>query len=210
MYTPSSFVETDVVKLHDFIESHSFGTLVTAGNSNSIASHLPLLLDREAASQGKLNGHMARANRQWKDADGTEALVIFHGPHAYISPNWYEDKNVVPTWNYVAVHVYGDLCIVSDRDALLQTLRETVGKYEGTSAQPWSIEEPDQLFLEGLLDLIVGFEIEITRIEGKWKLSQNHTPERRSRVIDALNQGGGVQQHQIAELMSQTLQEEAK
>jgi transcriptional regulator len=210
MYTPSSFVETDVVKLHDFIESHSFGTLITAGDSSSLASHLPLLLDRDTGSQGKLIGHMARANTQWKDADNTEVLVIFHGPHAYISPSWYEDKNVVPTWNYVAVHVYGDLRIVSDRDSLLRTLRETVGKYEGTSAQPWSIEEPDKQFVEGLLDSIVGFEIDITRIEGKWKLSQNHTQQRRSRVIDVLKQTDGEQQHQIAELMSRTLQEDAE
>ena len=110
-------------------------------------------------------------------------MVIFHGPHAYISPNWYADKNVVPTWNYVAVHVYGKLRIVTDRETTLRTLRDTVEKYEAHSASPWSIEEPDQRFVEGLLDSIVAFEIEISRMQGKWKLSQNHAPERRSRVI---------------------------
>lgn len=207
MYIPSSFAETDIRKLHEFIDTHSFASLVTQGSTGAVASHLPLLLDREAGSQGKLIGHMARANAQWKDADGTEAFAIFHGPHAYISPTWYDDKNVVPTWNYVAVHVVGRLHIVSDRETLLQTLRDTVEKYEGGAAVPWSIDEPDEQFLLGLLDSIVGFEIEITRIEGKWKLSQNHTPERRSRVIDTLKQTAGEQQHQIADLMSQTLGE---
>jgi transcriptional regulator len=207
MYIPSSFAETDAAKLHEFIEGHGFGILVTQGESGTVASHLPILLDREAGSQGKLIGHMARANSQWKNADGTEALVIFHGPHAYISPRWYEAKNVVPTWNYVAVHVYGTLHLVSDRAALVQTLRDTVDKYEGGTAQPWQIDEPDEPFLEGLLGSIVGFEIEITRIEGKWKLNQNHTPERRTRVIDALREAAGEQRSKIAELMAQTLRE---
>ncbi len=207
MYIPSGFVETDAAKLHEFIEGHSFAIVVTQSSAGSVASHLPILLDREAGKEGKLIGHMARANGQWKDADGLEAMVIFHGPHAYISPRWYAAKNVVPTWNYVAVHVYGTLRIVSDRAALVQTLRDTVDKYEGGSAQPWRIDEPDEPFLEGLLGPIVGFEIEITRMEGKWKLSQNHAPERRTPVIDALREAAGEQPSQIAELMSQTLRE---
>ena len=207
MYIPSSFAETSIEKLHEFIDAQSFATLITHESTCAIASHLPLLLDRKAGEQGKLIGHMARANTQWKDADGAEALAIFHGPHAYISPAWYGDKNVVPTWNYVALHVYGDMRIVSDREALLQTLRDTVEKYERSSAAPWSIDRPDESFLEKLLDSIVGFEIEISRMEGKWKLSQNHTPERRSRVVDALKQQSGEQQRQIATLMSNTLPE---
>ncbi len=209
MYIPSSFIETDATTLHEFIEDNSFGILITQGSSGSIASHLPILLDREAGGQGKLIGHMARANGQWKDADESEALVIFHGPHAYISPRWYSAKNVVPTWNYVAVHVYGMVRVVSDRETLLQTLRDTVDKFEGGTSQPWQIDEPDEQFLEGLLGSIVGFEIEVTRMEGKWKLSQNHTPERRSRVIDALREIDGEQASHIAELMSHALRESA-
>jgi len=208
MYIPSSFVETDIRKLHEFIEAHRFASLITQTGTGTVASHLPLLLDRQAGSRGRLIGHMARANVQWKEADGTEALVICQGPHAYISPSWYEDKNVVPTWNYIAVHAYGTLRIVSDRGSLLQTLRDTVGKYEHGSLAPWSLDQPDERFIDGLLDSIVGFEIEITRIEGKWKLSQNHTPERRMRVIEALNQTAGERQHHIAALMLQTLDEE--
>ncbi|MDA1055370.1 MAG: FMN-binding negative transcriptional regulator [Planctomycetota bacterium] len=210
MYIPSKFAETNLATLHEFIDCHSFATLITNGDVGWVASHLPLLLDRDAGAQGKLIGHMARANSQWKDVDGREALVIFHGPHAYISPRWYEAANVVPTWNYVAVHVYGSLHLASDPAQLLRTLRETVTKYEDGASEPWSLDKPDDQFIEGLLDSIVGFEIEITRIEGKWKLSQNHTPERRLRVIDALNQAGSEQQRQVAELMSQTLSEHSE
>lgn len=206
MYIPSNFLETDIERLHEFMEGHSFATLITAVGANSVASHLPLLLDREAGSHGKLIGHMARANTQWRDADSTETLVIFHGPHAYISPRWYEARNVVPTWNYVAVHAYGTFRVVSDRASLLETLRSTVEKYEKGASNSWSMDAPDESFIAGLLDSIVGFEIEITRLEGKWKLSQNHTSERRARVIEALQQAAGEQQHQVAELMLQTLQ----
>ena len=207
MYIPSSFAETDLGTLHEFIERHSFATLITAGEDGTVASHLPLLLNRGSGPQGKLIGHMARANTHWKGADASEAFVIFHGPHAYISPRWYEDQNVVPTWNYVAVHVYGTLRIVSDRSLLLRTLRDTVFKYESHRAAPWSIDEPESQFLDKLLDSIVGFEIEIDRMEGKWKLSQNHTSERRSRVVDALRARGDEQSVAIADLMSESLEE---
>lgn len=207
MYIPLSFAETNLDTLHDFIECHSFATLVTGRGAGAVASHLPLLLDRDAGAQGKLIGHMARANTQWEGADASEAFVIFHGPHTYISPRWYEGQNVVPTWNYVAVHVYGTLRIVADRPALLQTLRETVLKYESSTAEPWSIEEPESQFIDKLLDSIVGFEIEVDRMEGKWKLSQNHTPERRARVVDALRARDDEQSGAIADLMSKTLQD---
>jgi len=106
MYIQSNFVETDQHKLHDFIERQSFVTLVSNDGGEPVASHLPLLLDRDHGPHGRLIGHMARANPQWQSADNQSVLAIFHGPHAYISPTWYEAVNVVPTWNYVAVHVY--------------------------------------------------------------------------------------------------------
>lgn len=207
MYIPSSFAVLDTTTLHNFIESHSFASLTTLTGDGLVTSHLPLLLDRHFGTCGKLIGHMARANDQWQEASNAEALVVFHGPHAYISPSWYEANNVVPTWNYVAVHVYGKLHIISDRDVLLQTLGHTVEKYEGSATQPWSIDQPDDSFIDGLLASIVGFEIEITRIEGKWKLSQNHTTERRLRVVDALRKRGGEQSSAIADLMESTLEE---
>ncbi|MCA9119351.1 MAG: FMN-binding negative transcriptional regulator [Planctomycetaceae bacterium] len=210
MYIPSSFSETDVDRLHEFLEANSFATLITEGESGIIASHLPLLLDRGAGDRGILLGHMARANVQWREVDEAEALVIFHGPHAYISPAWYAEENVVPTWNYVAVHVYGKIRIVSDQDVLLQTLRKMVEKYERGTSSPWSIDEPDDGFLSSLLDSIVGFEVAIDRIEGKWKLSQNHTVARRTRVVDALQTRGGEQACAIANLMKVTIQKDVE
>ena len=109
MYIPAAFVESDPTALHGFIEQHSFGLLVSQLDGQPFASHLPFLLDRAAGTQGTLIGHMARANPQWRQSDGQTALVIFSGPHAYISPTWYEADQVVPTWNYAAVHAYGKM-----------------------------------------------------------------------------------------------------
>lgn len=205
MYIPSSFDETDQQRQHSFIEAHSFGLLVTQADDESIASHLPFLLDRDSGAHGRLVSHMARANTQWNDADDTDVLVVFHGPHTYISPSWYSAANVVPTWNYVAVHAYGRMRLIQDDDRLLDLLRQTVHTYESNRSAPWSMDEPEPEFVNGLLKAIVGFEIDITRIEGKWKLSQNHDRERRKRVIRELAEAGDEQSQQIAMLMSQTL-----
>lgn len=206
MYTPPSFEETDQTKLHDFIEQHSFATLVSHAGPEPIASHLPLLLDRETTSHGRLIGHMARANSQWQQAEGHRVLAIFAGPHAYISPAWYEAQNVVPTWNYVAVHVSGVLSVDRDRDLARETVRKYVDFYELGMERPWSIDDVDDGFLDGLLDAIVSFEIPITNIEGKWKLSQNHTAERRRKVIQSLQARKSEDARQIADLMAATLQ----
>src|ERR1700751_5814241 len=130
MYVPAAFAVSDLAKLHAFIERNSFGLLVSEVDGRPFASHLPFLLERNAGSNGTLIGHMARANLQWKDAHGQNALAIFSGPHAYVSPTWYEAEQVVPTWNYVAVHAYGRVEIVEDADALLEIVRETVRVYE--------------------------------------------------------------------------------
>ena len=210
MYVPNSFAVNDPARLYDFIEQNSFAILFTAGGKEPIASHLPLLLDREAATAGCLIGHMARANPQWRTAEGATACAVFQGPHTYISPSWYDAKNVVPTWNYVAVHVYGTVRIVTDRLRLLETLRRTVDQYEMDLPVPWSVDRPDADFIYKLLDAVVGFEIEITRMDGKWKLGQNHDRERRERVARALRQIGGVEREQIAELMLAELNRDGK
>lgn len=195
MYVPAAFVESDLTVLHDFIERNSFGLVVShaeaspeadAASGQPFASHLPLLLDKTAGSQGTLIGHMARANPQWRQAAGQTVLAVFSGPHAYISPTWYAAEQVVPTWNYVAVHVYGKLHVIEDRHALLDILRETVHLYEQHMPQPWSFDA-DSTFIERLLTQITGLRIEIERIEGKWKLNQNHPAERRERVVQALS-----------------------
>lgn len=205
MYTPTSFIETDQDKLHGFIQQHSFATLVSQTAPEPLASHLPLLLDRDAGSHGTLIGHMARANPQWRQAEGQVVLVIFHGPHAYISPTWYEAVDVVPTWNYVAVHAYGKLRLEMDRCRTLEIVRQYVEFYEANLPHPWSLDEADADFVDGLLDAIVGFEIVIDRMEGKWKLNQNHDDRRRTNVIRALREAGGEDQNQIAAMMSERL-----
>lgn len=208
MYTPSQFAEEDRQRLHDFIESHSFATVVTSEGVEPVASHLPLLLDRSVGTHGQLIGHLARANPQWKSAEGKRVLSIFHGPHTYISPTWYETRNSVPTWNYVAVHVYGTWRLEEDQTSKADIVRQYVEFYESMLPNPWSIDKTEAGFIDKLLDAIVCFRIDIERIEGKWKLNQNHDRQRRERVVRALQEAGGVQQVEIADLMRQSLEED--
>lgn len=205
MYIPKYFAETEIETLHQFIEQRSFATLVSIAGSAPLASHLPLLLDRDQGTEGTLIGHMARANSQWESAKEQPVLAVFHGPHTYVSPTWYETDRAVPTWNYVAVHVYGTLRLETDTQRLLDTVKRTVDFYEADLPAPWSLDRTDSEFVAGLLDGIVGFEITIDRIEGKWKLNQNHDPARRERVIRALQELGGENRNQIADLMTKSL-----
>lgn len=199
MYIPAAFRETDTAKLHEFMQQNGFAILTTDGSQGLIASHLPLLLDPGRGPLGTLLGHFAKANEQADDF-GCEALAIFSGPHAYISPTWYQSPNTVPTWNYVAVHAYGVMKPV-DRETLTKILEVLVDKYESSRAVPWQFE-PSMEFQQKLLDGIIGFQIEITRLEGKWKLNQNHPEERRQRVIAALNEAGSENEREIARLIA--------
>ncbi len=204
MYTPPSFVEDDPATLHACIEENSFATLVTTDSSRPSVSHLPLLIDRSASPNGTLIGHMAKANLHWKGIDNQDALVIFQGPHAYISPSWLKERNVVPTWNYVAVHVTGKVQLVDKPPALLDIVRRYVDHYESTMPAPWQLDSAEPDFMESLLNAIVGFTIEIESIEGKWKLNQNHSEERRQKIIDGLQTCPGDDSAQIADLMRAT------
>ena len=200
MYTPDSFRESDVTVQQDFIERHSFGLLVSQQSGSLVASHLPFVLDRAGTAYGVLAGHMARANPQWRQFAGQDCMVVFSGPHCYISPTWYEAENMVPTWNYVAVHAYGKVELVEDQTDLISILRRSVDVYESSMPNPWSLGEPN-LFLERMLQQIVGFRINIDRLEGKWKLSQNHPESRRLKVVQALESQGDENSVAIAELM---------
>lgn len=204
MYIPLSFVETNRSTLHDFIESHSFATLISHHAGEPSASHVPLLLERDSGPHGRLIGHLAKANPQWESAADQSVLAIFHGPHAYISPEWYAAHNVVPTWNYVAVHAYGRMKLIDDRARLASIIRRTVETYEQPRATPWLLDAPDADFVDKLLNAIVCFEIDIERLEGKWKLNQNHPTERRDKVIAGLLSTGHPEAAAIAELMKQT------
>jgi transcriptional regulator len=204
MYVPAAFAETDLTRLHDFIEQNSFGLLVSQVDGLPFASHLPLLLNRTAGPHGTLVGHVARANPQWRELAGQIALAVFSGPHAYISPSWYEAEQVVPTWNYTAVHAYGRVEVVEARGAVLEIVQRSVRVYERAMPRPWAFD-PSSTFAERMLGQIVGFRIEVERIEGKWKLNQNHPAERRKKVIRVLLKREDEDAQAIAALMQAML-----
>jgi transcriptional regulator len=209
MYIPAAFAECDLTKLHDFMEQNSFGLLVSQIDGSPFASHLPFLLERRSGPQGCLIGHMARGNPQWEQASGQAVLAIFSGPHAYISPSWYEAAQVVPTWNYVAVHAYGNLQVIEDHDALLELVQKMVQVYEQRMPRPWSIGSPST-FVDRMLTQIVGFRIPIERIEGKWKLNQNHPVERRKKVIRNLQERDDENSQAVAAIMTAMLPSDAE
>ena len=178
MYIPSSNAEHRPDVMLDFIEAHPLGALVTAGGEGLFATHLPLVVDRTRGAHGVLEGHVARANPHHRlpHAAG-EALVIFQGPDAYVTPAWYAAKaehgRVVPTWNYVAVHAYGTLRFVEDRDFLRRHLEQLTARHEAGREHPWAVTDAPADYVAGLERAIVGVELTITRLEGKWKMSQN-------------------------------------
>ena len=175
MYIPKAFRVSDNSTLDAFITHHSFATLVSTVDGSLFATHLPLILDRPPSSPGVLLGHVARANPHWRAFDGKqEALAVFHGPHAYISPSWYTTSPAVPTWNYSAVHVYGVPHVVADDLRLADIVDRLVAFYEAGMPAPWSGVLPAD-FKANLLKAIVGFTMEITRVEGKFKLGQNRS-----------------------------------
>jgi transcriptional regulator len=177
MYTPVAFRIDDRRKIARLIKQNSFGTLVTHDGQSSVATHLPFLFHDRDGEHGILVGHMARANPQWRHfRSEQEVLVIFQGPHAYISPAWYQTPVEVPTWNYAAVHVYGTPALIEDHQRLGALLEDTIATYEAEQAQPWAGDLPNE-FRDQQMKGIVGFEIPIARIEGKFKLGQNRSPE---------------------------------
>ncbi|QEL14090.1 FMN-binding negative transcriptional regulator [Limnoglobus roseus] len=204
MYVPSSFAVPELDTLHAFIARHSFGLLVSNVGGESFATHLPFLLDRTAGPHGTLIGHLARANPHWRELERQLALAVFSGPHAYISPTWYEAEAVVPTWNYTAVHAYGRPQLIEDRATLLGILQQSVAVYERSMPRPWVLDEPPA-FLDKMLAQIVGFRIEIERLEGKFKLNQNHPAERQQKVARALREQGGEDALGVAEMMEANL-----
>jgi transcriptional regulator len=201
MYLPKSFQTEDLPELHGFMQSYNFATLVTQHQGAPFATHLPFMLDAERGPYGTLLAHLARANPQWRDfAAGAEALVIFQGPHAYISPSWYETHPSVPTWNYAVVHAYGVPRIVEDHAALHHMLETLVDTHEAGFAQPWRMDLPDD-YLDKMMRAVVGFEIEITRLEGKLKLSQNRSEHDQQRVAEALGHSQHPLDVAVAEMM---------
>ncbi len=205
MYSPMPFIEHDLTRLQDVMERHSFALLISQTQPAPVATHLPLLLDRTDGEFGILVGHWAKANPQWQDLNQQRVLVVFSGPHCYISPQWYEAENVVPTWNFLAVHVTGRVELIDDREQLRWIVRRMVHTYERLNPSPWSMPDEQTPYENRMLDQIVGFRIRIESIEGQWKLSQNHSTQRRQKVIARLREQGAEAPLEIAALMEESL-----
>jgi len=206
MYTPSYFKDEDLASLHRQMEDTRLATLVTADETGLLAIHVPLLLDPTQGPNGTLYGHLAKANPQWKSLGCGEALVIFQGADAYISPSFYAAKaehgKVVPTWNYVAVHAYGQAEVFTDPARLLQIVTGLTNKHEATRAQPWAVSDAPADYIEKMLNGIVGFAIPIERLEGKRKLNQNRSADDIAGVSKGLATSRDQQDQEIARLMS--------
>ena len=194
MYIPKFNAVTDPALLFELMRQFSFATLVTMHEAAPFATHLPFLVYPERGTQGTLVAHMARGNAQWRDlaaaeSSGQEALVIFQGAHAYISPSWYvdhvEDRMNVPTWNYMVVHAYGVPRLIEDETRVREELSALIQQHESGFVKPWAMNLPED-YLRKMTGAIVAFEIPITRLEGKFKLSQNRSERDRSRVIAEL------------------------
>ncbi len=195
MYMPPAFKEERIEVLHAAIRESGLATLVTMTDEGLIASHAPLLLDPEPAPYGTLVGHLASPNPQAsRSVADVEALAIFHGPDAYVTPGWYETKRqtgkVVPTWNYVAIHAYGPIRFFHDPDRLLEIVTRLTERHERDRAERWAVSDAPADFVAGMLRGIVGFEFPITRLQGKWKMSQNRPQADREGVVAGLTAEG--------------------
>jgi transcriptional regulator len=194
MYVPRNFAEQDRTALDAVIGANPFGLLIGTLDGGYFATHLPFLLDGD-----RLLAHFARGNPHWKAIDGeTGMLAVFSGPHTYVSPRWYESNQAVPTWNYVAVHVYGVPRLIEDRGETRRLLDRLVAQYEGDA---WSLDGQDADFVERMSRGIVAFEMPIEMLEGKFKLSQNRPSGDRVRVIEELEAGGGDTAAELAGYM---------
>jgi transcriptional regulator len=206
MYIPSANAEHRPEVMLDFIDAHPLGVLVTASDAGLFATHLPLVLDRTRGAHGVLEGHVARANPHHSRAS-TEALVIFAGPDAYITPTWYAAKaehgKVVPTWNYVAVHVYAELRFVDDRAFLRRHLEALVKRHEGRRDPAWAITDAPEDYIERQQSAIVGVELTVTRLEGKWKMSQNRSDADIDGVVSGLAQSRDATERAVAEIVAE-------
>ncbi|ADW71192.1 FMN-binding negative transcriptional regulator [Granulicella tundricola] len=206
MYTPKTNAEEDLPTLRKFVRDNPLCALVTGGAKGMVASHIPMVLHEEAGGFGVLRGHVARANPQWKEfAAGEEALGIFTGPQHYISASWYPEKlthgREVPTWNYVAVHAYGPLRAVEDPAWLLEHLRTLTDENEVIAAVPWKVADAPTEFIAKLCGGIVGLEMQVVRVEGKWKVSQNRNERDAAGVMEGLDGLGTAEAKVMRELV---------
>jgi transcriptional regulator len=196
MYIPPHFEQPNIEVMHELIRNYPLATLVTLGSDGINANHIPLHFSVTPELFGVLRGHVARSNPIWHDlAPDIDALAIFHGPDAYISPSWYATKQeagkkVVPTWNYTVVHAYGSLRIIDNASWVRAQLEALTKHNEAVFPEPWAVSDAPEDFTEKLIEAVIGIEIVITRLSGKWKVSQNQPPQNQSSVIQELNASG--------------------
>jgi len=205
MYIPPAFRDDDRMSLHATIRAARICSFVTATAEGLIATPLPLLLDDAEGEHGVLYGHVARANPQWRSAPVGAAMAIFMGPDAYVTPSWYATKQatakVVPTWNYVAVHAYGPVEFFDDADRLRDVVTRLTDLHEGTFAEPWAVTDAPEDFIATHLRAIVGLEIQLTRLVGKWKTSQNRPVADREGVVAGLRDSVDVSAQAMASVI---------
>ena len=195
MYVPKHFEEPRVEVLHALIRACPLGALVVPTAGGLVANHIPFEISPEPAPLGTLRAHVARANPVWRDAaPGGEALVIFQGPDAYVSPAWYPTKKetgkVVPTWNYAVAHAYGPVRFIDDRTWLRAFVEMLTDRHEAGRPEPWKVTDAPGDFVDTLVGAIIGVEIPLTRLVGKWKVSQNRPAHDREGVAEALGRDG--------------------
>ena len=204
MYVPTHFAQPDVDALHALMRAYPLATLATLGAQGLDANLVPLMWADDGTPHGVLRGHVARANPVWREAvPGTEALAIFHGPNAYISPSWYPSKRetgkVVPTWNYAIVQARGALRAIDDAAWLRELVEALTRTHEASMPQPWAVGDAPPDYIVRMLDAIVGIELTLTSLQGKWKTSQNQPAVNRAGVVDGLRRRDGVDDAAMAD-----------
>jgi len=206
MYQVGAFREERIDVIHALMRNHRLATLVTVNEGVPEANHLPLLIDPHPSPYGTLRGHVARANPVWRQACGQEVLAIFQGPQAYVTPSWYPSKRetgqVVPTWNYAVAHAYGSLLVRDDREWLRNLVTQLTDQQEAGLPQPWRVADAPADYLERMFAAIVGIEIPLTRLVGKWKVSQNRTDTDRIGVAEGLRHLDDTQAQAMADLVA--------
>jgi transcriptional regulator len=211
MYLPKHFEESRVDVMHALIREHPLAVLVTLGSDGLNANHLPIEIEPEPSPFGTLRGHVARSNPVWREhAADVETLVVFQGPAHYVTPAWYATKRetgkVVPTYNYAVVHAYGAMRIVEDAAWLRKLVERLTNRFEATRDEPWRVTDAPGGFIAAQLNAIVGIEIPITRLLGKWKMSQNRTAADRAGVVQGLHATDDQDAAAIARLVGRTLE----